>query len=434
MAVRKKILKVFRTIGDVQVAVFARSILAVSLCLFSTTKLFALGNAINPINADQVITVLEVDNISPKIFQLKERLEITPNDEDSTRELINEYLLLSKKTGDERYLGYAMAIVNYWPEQTMPESIQLLQARIIQRQHHFAEALQIVNRVLELNPRSGEAYLLAAYIYMAQGELEAAVRYCSQATRWLGAKEGINCSSRVQGLSGQGEKAFQILRVVLNEAADIVDPEQTESYLNLAEIATRLGKEKDAEKYFRFAIDVSNSQSSTPDPQAISGLADLLLSQNRYQECIDFLQAYASSTQLPLIKIQIMLAKAALGREGEIEREQLENYFELEQLRNADYSSGDRSSGDYASGDYASRGYASRDFARYLLEVENNPEQAFTVALDNWQTQREPDDLLVLVKSAQAANKYDDIADVLAWRNAIGLEDQRLDTILSTFN
>ena len=44
-----------------------------------------------------------------------------------------------------------------------------------------------------------------------------------------------------------------------------------------------------------------------------------------------------------------------------------------------------------------------REQARFLLEVQNRPQEALSVALDNWAVQREPDDALILVNAARAA-------------------------------
>jgi len=421
-----------------------RALLAILIVMISV-KVFSLGKPLVPSSSEQIIVTLKNNNISPLIDSMREQLKKNPQDERVANHLITSYLRLSKLTGDERYLGYAMAIINHWPPELAPENILLLKARVIQRQHHFFEALDILSQVVKKNPKSGEAYLLFAYIYMAQGELELAGLACRHARPWLIAKENLNCSSRVLGLSGEGEKAYQLLQVILARSAGLTDSIQPhladrESYVNLAEIATRLGKDKEAERFYRFAIasinmkpkifdypivnslakNFSRPENLGVDPQTVSGLADILLAQERYQECIDLIQGeqrqrsytlVSKQVLTPLAKIQLVLAKSALEKNSDREREQLKRYFELEQLRNQDYSS--------------------RDFARYLLEIEKDAEQAFVVARESWKSQREPDDLLVLLNSARAAEKHRHISDVFLWREQSGLEDVRVDRILS---
>lgn len=380
-------------------------------------KTFALGTPLNPSSPDEIIITFE-NKLSPEMSELREQLKMNPKDEKVAKQLITAYLDLSKLTGDERYLGYGMSIINRWSPEFAPENILLLKARVIQRQHHFSEALTILKRVVDLNPRSGEAHLLASYIYMAQGELDLARRSCAKAGPLLGAMEGLVCASRIQGLSGQGEKAFQILRLILGEAADAVDPAYTNSYLNLAEIATRLGKQEAAEKYYRFVLNSSESESSKLDAKTVSGLVDLLLVQGRYKESINLLGLISLPSSvnipLPLTAIQLVLTKEALGESVNKERDSLKRYFELEKTRNENY--------------------ASRDYSRYLLEITNNAEQAFTAALKNWETQREPDDLLILIKSASSIGESERVSDAIKWRNKWGLEDVRIDKALQTLN
>jgi hypothetical protein len=67
-----------------------------------------------------------------------------------------------------------------------------------------------------------------------------------------------------------------------------------------------------------------------------------------------------------------------------------------------------------------------REQARFLLEVEDRPEAALTAALENWRVQREPDDLLVLLRAAHAAGRPDAAAPALQFVTEQHLEDARL--------
>jgi hypothetical protein len=67
-----------------------------------------------------------------------------------------------------------------------------------------------------------------------------------------------------------------------------------------------------------------------------------------------------------------------------------------------------------------------REQARFLLEIEDRPHDALGVALANWAVQREPDDALVLLEAARAADAMPQAAPVLQFVRAAGLRDVRL--------
>ena len=46
-----------------------------------------------------------------------------------------------------------------------------------------------------------------------------------------------------------------------------------------------------------------------------------------------------------------------------------------------------------------------REQARFFLDVDPHPELALAAAQENWQVQREPDDILILLRAARAARQ-----------------------------
>ena len=66
-----------------------------------------------------------------------------------------------------------------------------------------------------------------------------------------------------------------------------------------------------------------------------------------------------------------------------------------------------------------------RDLARFLLDVENDPEAAFTYAWQNWQTQREPADTALILRASAAADKPDARQTVTRWLEARHQQDAR---------
>jgi hypothetical protein len=68
-----------------------------------------------------------------------------------------------------------------------------------------------------------------------------------------------------------------------------------------------------------------------------------------------------------------------------------------------------------------------REQARFLLDVEQQPEAALAAAQENWRVQREPDDVLILLRSAQAAHRPEAALPALLFMQQQSLEDVRLE-------
>ena len=67
-----------------------------------------------------------------------------------------------------------------------------------------------------------------------------------------------------------------------------------------------------------------------------------------------------------------------------------------------------------------------REQARFLLDVAHDSSAALGAAQENWQVQREPADVLILLRAAHAAGRPDAAAPALQFVRQHGLEDARL--------
>jgi hypothetical protein len=67
-----------------------------------------------------------------------------------------------------------------------------------------------------------------------------------------------------------------------------------------------------------------------------------------------------------------------------------------------------------------------REQARFLLDVSAQPAAALAAARENWQVQREPEDLLILLRAAQAAHQPRVAQPAREFLRAQKLQDARL--------
>ena len=69
-----------------------------------------------------------------------------------------------------------------------------------------------------------------------------------------------------------------------------------------------------------------------------------------------------------------------------------------------------------------------REQARFLLDVTHEPGAALRAAEENWRVQREPADLLILLRAARAAGRPAAAAPAIEFLRQNGTEDVRFDS------
>ena len=164
-------------------------------------------------------------------------------------------------------------------------------------------------------------------------------------------------------------------------------------------MAERLGLDAEAEHWFVEGLKL------TPDDFYMrTAYSDLLLREGRNTEVPQLLHDYHSMEPMLL---RIAIAERRLGGAGDSATAALlANAFTVEEQR----------------GDSVHR----REQARFLLNVEQKPQRALTVAQQNWSIQREPDDALIFVRAAQAAGQPDAATPAVEFIRAGKLEDVSL--------
>lgn len=308
------------------------------------------------------------------------------------------YIGQARNTGDLRFLGYAEGILSPWVTQSMPVPAALvLQATLQQSRHEFAAALATLDRALAARPDDAQAWLTRATILRVLGRYGEAREACHQFSLRADGSLGAICQQGVLGLNGQLRQAYAALTAVSTQG--MLDPELAWRDAELGEMAVRLGREDDAERWFR-----ENLKLSPHDFYVRAAYADLLLRQNRSAEVLVLLNRQESIEPL-LLRLAIAQRQQrdpALARSLEL----LQAAFAAESQR----------------GEAIHR----REQARFLLDVEGKPREALATALANWTVQREPDDLLILVNAARAAGALNQASPALEFAHWRDLEDIRL--------
>ena len=206
------------------------------------------------------------------------------------------------------------------------------------------------------------------------------------------------CEQSVRGLTGHLQAAYD--QSVALPQQSLPREVRAWRYSELGEMAERLGNDAAAEHWLTEGLRLAPE-----DYYMRTAYADLLLRHARAAETLQLLSGYES---LEPMLLRIAIAETKMG-DGHIVRTRalLAGAFDVEQQR----------------GDAVHR----REQARFLLDVEQRPAAALAAAQENWRVQREPDDVLILLRAAQAAGRPDAVVVVLQFLQERHLEDARLD-------
>ncbi len=309
------------------------------------------------------------------------------------------YVARSRASGDLRYLGYAEALLAPWTRRTqVPPAVLVLEATILQSRHAFDAALQQLDLALQAQPDDAQAWLTRATVLRVQGRYAAAIASCAHLADKADAAITELCQQSIAGLTGNLRPAYTLLAALPRQ--QLAAEARAWRYSELGEMAERLGDDAAAEHWFREGL-----QLAADDLYTRAAYADLLLRHARAAETLQLLAGYESMEPMLL---RIVIAQQLLGDGREAgNRAVLSGAFEVEQQR----------------GEAVHR----REQARFLLDVEQQPAAALVAAQDNWRVQREPDDALILLRSAQAAHQPAAAAPVLQFLQQQRLEDVRLE-------
>jgi Tfp pilus assembly protein PilF len=164
-------------------------------------------------------------------------------------------------------------------------------------------------------------------------------------------------------------------------------------------MAARLGQHAAAEKHFRDAMALA-----PPDGYLLGAYSDFLLDHNRPAEVVRLLETKGRNDALLL-----RYALALKAQQSPLVAEQIEI------LRRRFVAAAMR-------GDTVHQ----REQTRFQLHLLGDPESALETARRNWQVQKEPADLRVLIEAASAAHDNATLAMAREWMRKTRYEDKLL--------
>ncbi|WP_431477104.1 tetratricopeptide repeat protein [Massilia eburnea] len=331
------------------------------------------------------------------------RLAEAPRDPAVAAEAAQRYIELGRATGDPRYFGYAQAaLAPWWQAAAPPVPVLLLRATLLQSSHRFEESMRDLDAVTRADPGNAQAWVTLATVQVVRGEYDAAIRSCGRLSSLASQLASMTCLANARASGGQLAASERLLALAIERSPSAQgasnDGLRLWALTLSGELAARGGDEARAEARFRQALDLA------PDDSYLLGAyADLLLDQGRHAEVQALLREH--------LRIDGLLLRHTIASHVSVPTE-ANALAELQARFTA----------------AARRGEAihQREQARFELHLRHSARAALELALVNWQVQKEPADLRILLEAAVAARDPAAARPALAWRRRQGLEDLKI--------
>lgn len=346
----------------------------------------------------------EADNVRALNAQ-RRALAAHPDDLPAAVAYARRAIELGRATADPRYHGQAESALKPWLSLADPPPvIRLLRATLRQQRHDFVGAIADLDQLIIRNSGDAQARLTRATILMVQGRPADALTDCNALIAAHGDLiAAATCIASVRSLDGHASAAIEVLTATLAESANAPPGEQLWALTALAEIEARQGRDADAGKHFEAAINLLRA-SGEHDPYLLTAYADYLLAAGRAAEARELTQ---DTRQIDNLLLRLALAQAALGDPGLADSlAQLDARFTEAGLRGGSVHL--------------------REEALYALKLQHEAPRAVSLAIQNWQSQREPADARLLLEASLAAAQPAAAQPALAWLTQTGIEDPAL--------
>jgi len=380
---------------------WGRRVGAALLCLAATT--WAAAAPVTPTDPQQVLEKLPLrqGGAWSAIRELQAKLAAEPDNARAAAALAHEYLTLVRQTGEPRLLAYSHRALARWNgEPDPPASIALQRALLAQSEHHFAEARAELVRLVAREPGETEAWLALAAIDTVQGRYADASSSCRRLVLAADPAITAGCVAATKTMTREAGAAYALLAATVERARTSMSSVSSWLATLAAETAASLGRDDDARAHFETALAASEP---TPDLYLLTAYADFLLRQGHFGEVISLLEA---APPADTVLLRLALAERRGGRDASEHVATLRYRLELAlDARDVAHA---------------------REAAFLALYLLDEPERALTLALANWDVQREAIDARLVIDAAAAAHDPAAAAPVTDWLHQLGTEQSAL--------
>lgn len=337
--------------------------------------------------------------------QLRSDLRQHPGDVNKSVALALAYIDYGRSTGDARFLGRAMAVIQPYMDQPVPSiSVLLVHATIQQSRHFFQASRNELMQILRRDPGNAQAWLTLATVAMVQGDDELANRACVRLANASGDFMGIVCTASLRSLTGHAAQAYALMTMVEDPGPKA--PAAIRAWVEglMADTAARMGRPDEADAHFRSAL-----QWAPDDNFLLADYGEFLIDQGHAQKAIELVK---NDTQSDTSFLVLVTAENALGlSRASSDAEQMNARFQSMDQR----------------GDHVFM----REQSSYMLHVKHDPKAALDLAKQDWNVQRSPKDVRVYLEAALANHDPAAAMPVLDFIAHTHLSDVTIDPLVA---
>ncbi len=316
-----------------------------------------------------------------------------PGDAAVAAALAQAYFDTAQARGDPRFIGYADAVVSPF-DPKMSVDLLVIRGMLRQYRHDFDGALGDFAAALAQDPERAGAHAWRGAIYLVLAQYDKARKECAALLELQRPVLQGGCTGLVQAYTGQLSSAYATLQTTLALAR--YDDQRLWLLTRLGEVSAWLGQKARAERHYRDALALDRD-----DGYLLAAWADFLLDNKRPAEVVKLLAGWEASDPLLL---RLAEAETLLQVPTAIAHLQaLDDRFAAAKLR----------------GDTTHRA----EEARFQLRLRKNAVLAVQLASANYQVQKEPRDLRMLLEAALAARDPDAAKPARDWLQSTGFED-----------
>jgi predicted Zn-dependent protease len=394
-----------KTIGTVALAVALSA-----LALTATARASTAGGAASFRPTDPDFVVAELPGGSRARDGFARQLELSRSDPQLAAQLAAALLEQARVSAQPQLYGRAESVLAPWiARPTVPAPLLILEANILQQRHEFAAAIELLDRAIAQDPRSGQAHLMRANVRIVTGDYERARPDCA----WLlGSGEqwtGSVCSAQVLGSTGQLARARTLLeRLMAGDAAGPAAEVLAWALSVRADLAQRAGALPEAQDLLTRAVALAPASDYTR-----LALADVLIARDRLAEAVQVLDTARPSVGV-LLRRAIAQSRTHAGYTPE-------SLAALEERLAVSAQRGERTH--------------LREETRLALEFPRadgatGRQAVLALARDNFNVQRETEDIRLLARAAAITHDPTALATLDEWLQRSHYEDIVVDQLL----
>lgn len=364
------------------------------------------NDSIIPTSDDAVLETLPRSLLAGRdaLERMRHRLSEEPGNVELAGRLARRYLAIGSQGNDPRYFGFARAVLaRWWSRSDVPPEIALLRAKLHEKDHDYNMATADLERLLQQVPDHRQAIVELANIYRVQGRYEAAEKACDRLGSLVDAFAERVCRIPLLGVTGRARTAIEQLDEMMAAGKNSASTRQWLLTMQ-AMIAHTIGNAVRAERFFQAAL-----ANSSDDAYLLRAYADFLLDRGREREVVPLLRAHTADNG---VLLRAAIAARRIGDSALVGQWRSELAIRFEEIRRR---------GSLPHGRFESR---------FVLELLDDPQRALSLALANWDRQKETRDSRNVLEAAIAADAPEAAREVRAFLQRHSTEDVSLKALM----